>query len=74
MLNFYYSLLFLAFLVLVLLTVFLYWKIRILKRQNELLTKQNRDVNSISLPAETTIYKLDPHLLKNALNAIQSHS
>lgn len=74
MLNFYYSLLFLAFLVLVLLTVFLYWKISILKRQNELLTKQNRDVNSITLPDETTIYKLDPHLLKNALNAIQSHA
>ncbi|CDS93311.1 MULTISPECIES: sensor histidine kinase [Sphingobacterium] len=74
MLNFYYSLLFLAFLVLVLLTVFLYWKIRILKRQNELLTKQNRDVYSITLPDETTIYKLDPHLLKNALNAIQSHA
>nr|WP_315397269.1 histidine kinase [uncultured Sphingobacterium sp.] len=72
--TFYYSLLFLVFFILVLLAVFLYWKIRILKRQNKLLIRQNRDLNSISLPDETNYYKLDPHLLKNALNAIQSHA
>jgi len=63
-----------VFFILVLLAVFLYWKIRILKRQNKLLIRQNRDLNSISLPDETNYYKLDPHLLKNALNAIQSHA
>lgn len=72
--TFYYSLLFLVFFILVLLAVFLYLKIRILKRQNKLLIRQNRDLNSISLPDETNYYKLDPHLLKNALNAIQSHA
>ncbi|MEN5432156.1 histidine kinase [Sphingobacterium faecium] len=72
--TFYYSLLFLVFFILVLLAVFLYWKIRILKRQNKLLIRQNRDLNSISLPDETNYYKLDPYLLKNALNAIQSHA
>lgn len=72
--TFYYSLIFLVFFILVLLAVFLYWKIRILKRQNKLLVRQNRDLNSISLPDETNYYKLDPHLLKNALNAIQSHA
>ncbi|MBB2952241.1 sensor histidine kinase [Sphingobacterium sp. JUb56] len=72
--TFYYSLLFLVFFILVLLAVFLYWKIRILERQNKLLIRQNRDLNSISLPDETNYYKLDPHLLKNALNAIQSHA
>ncbi|MEJ5143877.1 MULTISPECIES: sensor histidine kinase [Sphingobacterium] len=72
--TFYYSLLFLVFFILVLLAVFLFWKVRILKRQNKLLIRQNRDLNSISLPDETNYYKLDPHLLKNALNAIQSHA
>lgn len=72
--TFYYSLIFLVFFILVLLAVFLCWKIRLLKRQNKLLVRQNRDLNSISLPDETNYYKLDPHLLKNALNAIQSHA
>lgn len=71
---FYYCLLFITLLTAILSTSYFYWKFRVLKRKHELLIKQNRDINSIPLPDEMSTYKLDPHLLKNALNAIQSHA
>lgn len=72
--TFYYCLLFITLLTAILSTGYFYWKLRVFKRKHELLIKQNRDINSIPLPDEMSTYKLDPHLLKNALNAIQSHA
>lgn len=72
--TFYYCLLFITLLTAILSTGYFYWKLRVFKRKHELLTKQNRDINSMPLSDEMSIYKLDPHLLKNALNAIQSHA
>lgn len=71
---FYYCLLIIGIIAAILLIGYLYWKTRNLKRQNELLIRQSREISSVAFPDESIDYKLDPHLLKNALNAIQSHA
>ncbi|MBD1434834.1 histidine kinase [Sphingobacterium sp. DN00404] len=52
----------------------MYRKIQQLIKKNEELSEQKENGLKSSLDLGLAPYKLDPHLLKNALNAIQSHA
>lgn len=52
----------------------MYRKIQQLTKKNKELTEQKENGLKSELHLDIAPYKLDPHLLKNALNAIQSHA
>jgi len=52
----------------------MYRKIQQLIKKNGELSEQKENDLRNGFDLELTPYKLDPHLLKNALNAIQSHA
>lgn len=52
----------------------MYQKIQQLTKKNRELLEQKENDLKASLYLDLAPYKLDPHLLKNALNAIQSHA
>ena len=62
--------------ILILYVVYLLIKINRIKKQNNLLQKEHKaletKINSIEL--EDVKYKINPHLFKNILNSIQSHA
>lgn len=52
----------------------MYIKLKTLKQQNKALILAERQHKYNTVSEEAIRYKLDPHLLKNALNTIQSHA
>ena len=53
----------------------LYTRLRALQKQNQILILEKREFKPASMSEQDLVrYKLDPHLLKNALNTIQSHA
>lgn len=63
-----------AFITLIGITIWLYVKLTALQDQNRILILAQRQSKSTVVNEDTIHYKLDPHLLKNALNTIQSHA
>lgn len=55
-------------------TIWLSLRLKKVQQQNKALTQAIREQKPNTLNEETIRYKLDPHLLKNALNTIQSHA
>lgn len=75
MLNLFYWIIAISFLVLLILLIWMYTRLRALKEQNKKLILAQREFKTNPSHEEDLIpYKLDPHLLKNALNTIQSHA
>lgn len=63
------------FVVLLSALLWLYIRLRALQQQNKKLILAKREVKADAMSEEDIVrYKLDPHLLKNALNTIQSHA
>ncbi|WP_216657770.1 sensor histidine kinase [Sphingobacterium shayense] len=64
-----------ALLGLLILLFWMYSRLRLLQRQNKNLILAKREFKTNPMSEEDVVrYKLDPHLLKNALNTIQSHA
>lgn len=60
--------------ILVILLLWMYSKIKTLTQKNKQLTNANKIHKAQMLTEDIIRYRLDPHLLKNAFNAIQSHA